>query len=255
MGVVEHAICLTQPPVLVAIGASAKGLDEPFCDAGRWRLHLYAAPAAIAADGVLHRLAAGTVALWAPPVALECRLATRALHICAHFDLVPGAPTVRIPQLQEVGARYPQLEQAFLDAVAWSGTQPHRSVARLWGLLWDIVPAAPAAAEGPPAALERARTFIHARLSEELSVPVIAAAAGISATHLLRLFRAHHGASIVAYVRACRVHRAQYLLKASRLPIRTIAAEVGLPDLHRFNKVIRAATGLAPRQLRLQGAT
>ena len=45
------------------------------------------------------------------------------------------------------------------------------------------------------------------------------------------------------YVR--RMERALPLLKPTTMAVKTIAAEVGLPDLHFFNKTIRAATGLS----------
>jgi len=46
------------------------------------------------------------------------------------------------------------------------------------------------------------------------------------------------------------MERALHLLKHTTMAVKTIAAEVGLPDLHFFNKTIRAATGLGPREYR-----
>ena len=56
------------------------------------------------------------------------------------------------------------------------------------------------------------------------------------------------------YLRRCRLDRALYLLTQSDVPIKEIACEIGIPDLHAFNKAIRRGFGLAPRELRARGA-
>jgi transcriptional regulator GlxA family with amidase domain len=46
------------------------------------------------------------------------------------------------------------------------------------------------------------------------------------------------------------VERARHLLLNSTLPIKVIAREVGIPDPHLFNKIIRRELGKAPREVR-----
>ena len=96
----------------------------------------------------------------------------------------------------------------------------------------------------------RVREAIELQLSEPLRVADIACAAEISHNHLTRLFHAATGKTVVAYIRERRVDRATRLLRHTTMPVKQIAAQVGLPDLHQFNKVIRGATGLSPRAVR-----
>jgi AraC-like DNA-binding protein len=245
-------VSLAEPPVITAIGASIKTPDEPYCAAGRWRLHFYASPVVMLVGGREHAIPSGWAALWPPQLELECRFSGRSLHACAHFQLGAGEADVAIPALQDLGERYARLEAAFLEAVRWGEDSPHRAEARLWDLLWQLVSAAPQ--DGPPRhpALERACSYISANLSYELTIESIATAARCSPNHLLRLFRKHLGLSTVAYLRRSRVQRATYLLRESDIPIKEIAAEVGIPDLHFFNKVLRSALGISPRAVRQQ---
>jgi AraC-like DNA-binding protein len=249
---VEHHVCLSEPPVLTAIGAAFKTQEDPYCVAGRWRLHFYASPVVMHADGTVHEIGSGMVGLWAPNVRLDCRFTARSIHTCAHFQLSAGDPQVVIPQLQDLGKRYAATEQEFLGAVRWAQDSPHRAVARLWDLLWQLTVAPEPASPARHPALERACAYIHAHLNQELAVDTISRAAGCSPNHLLRLFRNDLATSTVAYVRRCRVERATYLLRESDLQIKEIASEVGIGDLHFFNKVMRASTGFAPRALRRQ---
>ena len=61
--------------------------------------------------------------------------------------------------------------------------------------------------------------------------------------------------TVEGYIRQRRVERALHLLAHTTLTVKTIAGEVGLPDLHFFNKTIRAAAGLSPREYREQRGT
>ena len=46
------------------------------------------------------------------------------------------------------------------------------------------------------------------------------------------------------------MERARYLLEHSTMPIKAIARDVGIPDLHLFNKTVRRELGKSPREVR-----
>jgi transcriptional regulator GlxA family with amidase domain len=96
-------------------------------------------------------------------------------------------------------------------------------------------------------------SFIDVHLAEQLTVPQIAVATGISHTHLTRLFRARTGMTVIGYLRHRRIQRARDLLTHSTMSVPAVAASVGILDLHVFNKTCRAIAGASPRQLRTQG--
>jgi transcriptional regulator GlxA family with amidase domain len=72
----------------------------------------------------------------------------------------------------------------------------------------------------------------------------------ISHNHLTRLFQAEAKTSVVGYIRQRRMERAQHLLTQTTLPIKVIATQVGMRDLHAFNKTVRREFGVSPRSLR-----
>ena len=72
--------------------------------------------------------------------------------------------------------------------------------------------------------------MIELRLAETLSVKALADEVGISHNHLTRLFRAAVGDTVIGYIRQRRVQRARHLLEHTTLPIKTVAAQVGIED-------------------------
>ena len=92
--------------------------------------------------------------------------------------------------------------------------------------------------------------MIERRLGDSLNVADLAEELGISHNHLTRLFRSKYGMTIAGYIRKRRVERARHLLAFSTIPVKSVAVEVGIPDLHLFNKTIRAVLGRSPRAVR-----
>ncbi|MCK6491389.1 MAG: helix-turn-helix transcriptional regulator, partial [Planctomycetes bacterium] len=112
-----------------------------------------------------------------------------------------------------------------------------------------------AAAVAPrPGLVARARALVDARLDDPPAVAELAAAVGCSAAHLRRRFRAELGLGVKPWIQARRLERARHLLAHSALPVRAIAAQLGIDDLQRFNKLVRRACGLGPRALRTRGS-
>jgi len=101
--------------------------------------------------------------------------------------------------------------------------------------------------------VERARRLIELRLSEPLTVAAIADEVSLSQSQLTRLFRNEVGSSPRQYLLSRRVERARYLLIHTTRPIKAIAREVGIGDLHQFNKTLRRTINIAPRELRQRG--
>jgi transcriptional regulator GlxA family with amidase domain len=55
---------------------------------------------------------------------------------------------------------------------------------------------------------------------------------------------------VIGHLLRRRATRAQHLLLTTNLPVKVIAAEVGVPDLQEFNKLIRRHCGHSPRAVR-----
>ena len=92
--------------------------------------------------------------------------------------------------------------------------------------------------------------MIELRLAGPISVAALASEVGLSHNHLTRLFHAHAGETVAGYIAQRRLLRARHLLLHSTLPVKSIAAQVGIPDLHLFNKSSAAPWARPPASAR-----
>lgn len=110
--------------------------------------------------------------------------------------------------------------------------------------------------EGPPTrpvglrdeALRRVTDHIEARLDGDLSVASLAAVAGLSPHHFLRLFRASTGTTPRQYVIHRRVERAGRLL-ADGCDIAQAAARAGFSGQSHLHRHVRRLLGVTPGEL------
>ncbi len=216
-----------------------------------WQLHLYRYEAELTVDDEVFAIRPGRVSLVPPGAVVRFRYRGRSEHLYAHVEFPPGPATSSVPVMQDAGALTPVLNELLLQAVASGSHRPRRAVADVWAALWRVAELSRMPGEERThAAVGVAMAYIEAHLAEPLTVPEVAAAAGISHNHLLRLFRAEAGRTVVAYIRGRRLARARHLLRESTLPVAAVAAAVGLPDLQHFNKACRRELGTSPRAVR-----
>jgi AraC-like DNA-binding protein len=249
-------ISLTERPsvALMAVGVHGPNATERFRSERHWWLHLYRYRATLRVAGQALALRPGCVTLIPPGMDMEYDFGERAAHLCAHFTPPAGTPdTLSVPILQDLGDDFPRLYRALEEAAGWFAANPTRAELRLWDILWQLADRTPP--QGPPvhphpAAVARVRELIELRLGEPLSVKVLAAEAGVSHNHLTRLFHAAVGDTVIGYIRGRRVQRARHLLEHTTLPIKTIAAQVGVEDPRHFAKLIHVALGRSPTQVR-----
>lgn len=94
-------------------------------------------------------------------------------------------------------------------------------------------------------AVRRAREFLHAHPSENISLDALARAAGLSAFHLCRVFHAQTGLSPHAYQTMVRVRLAKALLSRGT-PIAQAAAEAGFCDQAHLTRHFKRVYGVTP---------
>jgi AraC family transcriptional regulator len=98
--------------------------------------------------------------------------------------------------------------------------------------------------------LKRVLSFIEDQLSEQLSMEQIAAVAGMSASHMAKLFRSSMGTSLHQYVIQRRVERAKSLLTETELPTTAVALAVGFTHQSHMARHMRRVLGMSPHGLR-----
>ncbi len=223
-----------------------------------WCIHFYKYEARLLLGESELEITPGSVGIIPPGVSHEYHYRGRSEHLCAHFNLrEPGGDAMPIAALQDLGPEFTPLCERFEHAIHVFRTRPAQAEARVWDVLWELSERTTRSTQRQTrrhVALERACRVIQARISEPLSLTDLATPAGVSPAHLTRLFRAEMGLTATDYLRRCRLERALHLLTRSEVPIKEVACEVGIPDLHAFNKAIRRGYSLSPRELRARGA-
>jgi AraC-like DNA-binding protein len=99
--------------------------------------------------------------------------------------------------------------------------------------------------------LQRAREFMDAGLTEQLTIPQIAAIACLSPHHFLRLFKRVVGETPHQYLTRKRLERAQQLLLGSTRSVMDICFDVGFESPGSFSTLFRRHLGHSPDQFRL----
>jgi AraC family transcriptional regulator len=83
-----------------------------------------------------------------------------------------------------------------------------------------------------------------------LELKEMAAVAGMSKYHFLRVFRRLTGMTPHQYLISVRLRRAALALASSRRPVIAIALDAGFGDLSTFNRRFRTTFGLTPTRYR-----
>ncbi len=107
--------------------------------------------------------------------------------------------------------------------------------------LWDATPPDRVSRK----TMERVRVYLDERVSEDVTLPELAAAAGCNPFRLVRAFRNAYGLPPHAYQLQGRVRRAQELLRSGWNATAT-AAELGFVDQSHFSRIFRQITGMTP---------
>ena len=91
---------------------------------------------------------------------------------------------------------------------------------------------------------------IDASIAGDLSLKRFANELFLNTSYLSSLFKKETGMTLTDYVNENRINTAKRLLKSTTLSIQTIAASVGIPDIHYFTRLFCRETGLSPREYR-----
>lgn len=97
---------------------------------------------------------------------------------------------------------------------------------------------------------EQAEKLIEERLGNRIVVAELCKDLDVSQSQLTRLFMAEHGRSPLQYILDRRAQQAHKLLTRSTLPIKQVASNIGMPNVHQFNRFIRERYGASPTALR-----
>lgn len=101
-----------------------------------------------------------------------------------------------------------------------------------------------------PAAIAKARKYIHENLDQPLPLGQVAKQAGLSESHFCRLFKDSSGLTLTDYVNRCRIDWAKRELLKPEARVSEIAFLVGYQSLSQFNRSFARITGQSPTHYR-----
>ena len=103
-----------------------------------------------------------------------------------------------------------------------------------------------------PVRIWKARTFIEAHASEELSLGKVARAAHTSPNYFSEKFKEATGTNFVRYVARTRFEKAAALLRETDLRVSEIAFACGFQSLSQFNRVFKKFAAKSPTEYRAE---
>ncbi|MDR3401107.1 MAG: helix-turn-helix domain-containing protein [Chthoniobacter sp.] len=103
-------------------------------------------------------------------------------------------------------------------------------------------------AEAPP--MTKAREFINAHHTEELSLSVVARAVNMSIFYFCKQFKKATGLSFTDYLSRVRIEKAKEQLLKPHARVSEVAYDVGFQSLTHFNRVFKKLNGESPTTYR-----
>lgn len=122
----------------------------------------------------------------------------------------------------------------------------------LWGLLGLMAHrrTAPATADGSIPLMQKLQAYVQRRLAEPIQAEELAETAGVSLRQLNRLFHRLFGTSPMEYVIRQRLMRAAEMLEQTQMPVKQIAASVGIEDPYYFSRLFTRHLHATPTEWR-----
>lgn len=98
--------------------------------------------------------------------------------------------------------------------------------------------------------LRRAKEFLHARFTENLTLEQIAAEVGVHPIHLASVFRQKYHCTVGEYIRGLRIEYARREIEKGELPLAIIAVAAGFANQGHFSSTFKRLTGDTPAAYR-----
>jgi AraC-like DNA-binding protein len=240
---------------LIAMGIHGPAAAEKHFVEDYWCVHFYTYSGVVVINDRPFDIRPGFVGVLPPAVRTVYSFPQKSVHACSHFELINSVDgdEVDISVMQDLGPRFGAVYQGMEEAIALFPSNRLQAEVRLWDILWQL--AHPARTNSlttnkmHPAVL-KATEIIELQLRDSLPVTRLAEAVDLSQNHLTRLFRVELGETVIGYIQKRRVELATHLLRNTQLPIKTIAAQVGVSDPRLFNKLIHKSLGASPQEVR-----
>lgn len=176
------------------------------------------------------------------------------VYYVIHFKLASKNKRVEnIPAIIDADEEFELFDRLFLEIIEFTVTDRQRAEICLWNILYKLLDANPVkkkAVHRQNPVLTAAIREIEMNISAKITVGEVAEHCGVSHNHLTNIFKKTLGITVIGYIHKKRMERISYLLLYTNQPIKQVAYECGIPDLHLFNKSVKKFFGHSPRKYR-----
>jgi AraC-like DNA-binding protein len=218
---------------------------------------MYTYSGQLVVNGKIYEIRPGSVSLTPPWSDIVFNFVETSYHVSSFFDFPQDIQATRnmptmlyFDQEQEV---FSQLFRAMEEAKQFYPLFMRRTEVRIWDILLSLSDHAENIStkdEQIPKHVRNCVSYIENNLHRRITVEEIALWSQYTPTHLTRLFQKWFNLSVIEYIRWRRAQKARDMLLHTMRPIKTIAADVGLPDLQHFYKTIKKEFNQTPLEIR-----
>ncbi|MDL5046586.1 helix-turn-helix domain-containing protein [Oscillatoria amoena NRMC-F 0135] len=246
---------LGEPPRLINLSSGAPhGLvpEETYFFRRIWVLNLHQGSGELDFEGQRFAFGKNSITLAPPGVRHTYRFAGPCRLSFIHF-IPRGGTRAELPVTADQGHEADALRQRIALAATRPSLDHPATRSFVWDILWRLHESCFSArqnGENHHRAIQLTLLEIESRLSGTIYTEELARHAGISKTHLNRLFHRHLKCGVQEYIIAQRCKKALSLLRETSLSIQEIGSLVGIPDPHFFNKTFRRLHGKSPAKAR-----
>lgn len=105
-------------------------------------------------------------------------------------------------------------------------------------------------ASNEPRTITRARSYVTDHLVEDLSLPQLSRAVGMSPCYFCKYFKRSTGMTFTSYLSRVRVEAVKQLMLDPHRRVSEAAYEAGFQSISQFNRIFHRVTGFAPSEFR-----
>lgn len=246
-------ICLsTAPRIVLASTDTIHNLKaQEFTLDAFWSLHLFYYSPTIDIGQYSYCYSPTRLAIFPPGQKLVFHYPTdQCHHLYVHFSPAVATFNTTLPALVEMGDQQPSIEATIRHIIGIASDRPFHADAKLWNLLCDLQVMHHGLSPDQHPLIASLCYQIDQQLDRSFTIEELADTLDISPSHLSRVFRQYRQMTISQYIRQRRAAKAMHLIRYTSQTIKSIAVQVGIPDLQAFNKLIRRELGKSPRQIR-----
>jgi AraC family transcriptional regulator len=236
-----------------SLGSLREGIKSNYCLPKLWALHYYLNSGKVGIGENERVCQNGTLSLTPPGVKSTYEPLEDFSYYCVHFEVEEDEELKKLGVFSDSPVGTEEFNELFLNLLSLSAMDGFRAKIRLLELLHlykmgTVCGHASRSYLHP--SIERVIVWMKSNLNRNPTLNELGNIAGVTGTHLNRLFNFEFNKTAMAYFHEEKMRRVTFLIQNSEQSLKSIALELGFPDLHAFNKAVKKSCGDGPRKFR-----